>query len=117
MKNVLKDIPHYAVYIDDVIVTGPMEAEHLQGLETVLKRLSEAGLKLNKDKCSFMQPEVNYLGHTLPAQGIQPRADKVKAIHAVEVPQNKQELFTFCGMVKYYHRFLPNISQVMAPPV
>ena len=62
-----------------------------------------------------MQPEVNYLGHTLSAQGIQPRADKVQAIQAVEVPQNKQELSTFCCMVKYYHRFLPNISQVMVP--
>lgn len=29
MESVLKDIPHCAVYIDDVIVTGPSEAEHL----------------------------------------------------------------------------------------
>ena len=113
MENVLKDIPHCVVYVNDVIITGPMEAEHLQVLETVLKRLLEAGLKLYKEKCSFIQPEVNYLGHTVSAQGIQPRADKVKVIQAVEVPPKKQELSTFCGMVKYYIRFLPNISQVM----
>jgi len=115
MENVLKDIPHCAVYIDDVLLTGPTEAQLLQTLETVLQRLAEAGLKLNKEKCSFMQPEVNYLGHKLSSQGIHPLEDKVKAIHAFQTPKNKQELSTFCGMVKYYHRFLPNISQVMAP--
>ena len=51
-----------------------------------------------------MQPKVKYPDHTLSAQGIQPRADKVKAIQAVEVPQNKQDLSTSYGMVKYYHR-------------
>lgn len=81
----------------------------------VLKRLKNAGLKLNKDKCSYMKPEVNYLGHKLSSQGIHPQDEKVKAILAVKTPQSKQELSTFCGMVKYYHRFLPNISRVMAP--
>ena len=32
MENVLKDIPHCAVYIDYVIITGRTEAEHLQVL-------------------------------------------------------------------------------------
>ena len=62
-----------------------------------------------------MQPEVNYLGHTLSSQGIKPLADKVKAIQAFKVPQNRQEPCNFCEMVKYYHRFLPNISQIMSP--
>ena len=32
MENILKDIPHCAVYIDDLIITGPTE-EHLRVLE------------------------------------------------------------------------------------
>ena len=115
MENVLKDILNRAVYIDDLIITSPTEAEHLRVLETVLKRLENAGLKLKKEKCSFMLPEVNYLGHTLCSVGIKPFADKVKAIQAFKVPQNRQELSIFCGMVKYYHRFLPNVRQIMSP--
>ena len=63
VENVLKDIPNCAVYIDDVLITGATDDQHRATLELVLQRLSEAGLKLNKDKCSFMQAEVNYLGH------------------------------------------------------
>ena len=115
MESLLKDIPNVAVYLDDILITGPTEGEHLRTLELVLHRLSSSGLKLKKDKCSFMNTEVNYLGHKLNAEGVQASDEKVKAIDQFHTPVNKQELSTFCGMVKYYHRFLPCISKVMAP--
>ena len=115
MENVLKKIPNVAIYLDDIIVTGPTEAEHLKTLELVLQRLLVNGLKLKKEKCSFMNKSVNYLGHMLDADGIHTSVDKVAAIDNFPVPVNKQELGTFCGMVKYYHRFLPNVSRIMAP--
>ena len=58
MENVLKDIPQCAFYIDDLIITGPTEVEHLRVLETVLKRLEDVGLKLNKEKCSLYNPKL-----------------------------------------------------------
>ena len=68
-----------------------------------------------EDIFATLASEVNYLGHTLSSQGMQPRADKVKVIQAVEVSQNKQKLSTFVAWcMKYYHRFLPNMIQVMA---
>ena len=62
-----------------------------------------------------MEPEVCYLGHRLSSQGIHPLQDKVKAIQEFHVPRDKSELSTFCGMVKYYHRFLPRVSAIMSP--
>jgi len=41
IENVLRDIPHYSVYLYDVIVTGPTDQEHLTILECVLKRMSK----------------------------------------------------------------------------
>ena len=44
------------MYIDDILITGLSEQEHLKNLNQVLTRLAEAGLKLKQTKCSFMQP-------------------------------------------------------------
>ncbi|KAL7874784.1 hypothetical protein SRHO_G00057540 [Serrasalmus rhombeus] len=44
MDSLLQGIPHVACYLDDLLITGATEAEHLSNLEQVLQRLSEAGL-------------------------------------------------------------------------
>ncbi|XP_059188219.1 uncharacterized protein K02A2.6-like [Centropristis striata] len=51
MDTLLQGIPHVAVYLDDTLITGATEAEHLANLEQVLRRLSEAGLR---SKCVFL---------------------------------------------------------------
>ena len=65
MENVLQGIPHPSVYLDDILVTGRTEEEHITNLDTVLERLEGAGLRLKKEKCQFMLPEVEYLGHKI----------------------------------------------------
>ena len=115
MENVLANIPRVAVYVDDIIISARSRDEHDTTLELVLKKLKEAGLKLKLAKCKFSVPEVRYLGHKLNAEGISPLPEKVEAINSFPTPSNKQELSTFCGMLKYYHRFLPQAADVMAP--
>lgn len=44
MENLLRGIPQLRVYIDDILVTGNNEAEHLRNLEAVLQWLEDAGL-------------------------------------------------------------------------
>jgi hypothetical protein len=46
MDNLVKDIPYTMAYLDDILVTGRNDSEHLQNLDKVLRRLSESGLKL-----------------------------------------------------------------------
>lgn len=53
MDNLLQGIPHVAVYLDDILVTGETEEERLHHLDQVLKRFSEAGLHLKCSKCTF----------------------------------------------------------------
>ena len=43
MDTILQGIPQVICYIDDILVTGKAEAEHLSNLEEVLKRLQEHG--------------------------------------------------------------------------
>jgi hypothetical protein len=97
MESILKGIPHVCVYIDDILITGPSSDEHLASLKLVLSKLEEAGMHLKREKCSFLMPSVEYLGHKISAEGILPTDDKVGAIKKEPIPQNVAELRCFFG--------------------
>ena len=47
--------------------------------------------------------------------GVYPLADKIKAIRDAPTPRNTQELRSFLGLINFYGKFIPNVSQVLAP--
>lgn len=104
-----------AVYLDDILVTGVTDEEHLQTQDVVLTRLQDAGLYLKRNKCEFLQKEVRYLGHLVDAQGLHPLKDKVQALTAAQCPTNVTELKAYLGFLYYYNKFLPNLFSVLAP--
>eukprot|EP00731_Ephydatia_muelleri_P009139 Em0004g1477a len=57
MDSVLQGIKHVVCYIDDILVTGSNEIEHLRNLEQVFNRLKEHGIRLRM---------VNYYAKFLP---------------------------------------------------
>ena len=115
MENLLQGIPNVIVYIDDILVTGASEEEHLAVLSKVLSRLEEAGLRLKKRKCVFMATSVTFLGHKIDAQGLHPLESKVRAVQEAPTPRNVTELKAYLGLLTYYGKFLPNRSIVLAP--
>ena len=60
-----------AVYIDDIIVFAPSREELYTRLSEVFNRLRTANLRLKPKKCSFLQTEVEFLGHTVSQEGVQ----------------------------------------------
>ena len=71
IDDLLQGLKHVCVYIDDILITGKTEDEYLQILNEVLDRLDRAGVRLRKDKCIFMAPEVVYLGHRINSEWLQ----------------------------------------------
>ena len=78
MESLLKGCKSVCVYIDDILLTGANESEHLSTLDKVLTRLVAAGLKLNLSKCRFMLSKVEYLGHTIDEHGLHPQKKRLK---------------------------------------
>lgn len=74
MDNLMQGIPHVAVYIDDILVTGTTQEEHLRTLGEVLRQLDKAGVRLKREKCSFMLPMVEYLGHRISYNPLTPKS-------------------------------------------
>ena len=103
------------MHLDDLLITGPTDEDHLKTLDAVLARLQEAGIRLKLEKCAFMLPVVEYLGHSISAEGLHPTVEKVKAIRNAPAPSTVSQLKSFLGILTYYCKFLPNMSTVLAP--
>ena len=115
METLLGDLPHVCIYLDDILLTGESEAAHLQNLAAVLERLESAGVRLKHEKCYFMISEVEYLGLSISAKGIQPVSVKVRAIKDAPRPQDVSQLRSFLGLLNYYEKILPNLATLLRP--
>jgi len=102
-------------FIDDILIYSKTVEEHLQHIEQVLKIFKEHKLKINIEKCSFMQTEVEVLGHKVSAKGLSPLDDKVKAIKNWVPPTNVHELRSFLGAIGYYRNFIDEYAKTTAP--
>ena len=115
MESLLCDLPNVCVYIDDILISGKTEADHLCNLELVLSRLSSAGITLKRSKCIFATTSVEYLGHIIDNKGLHPSPSKIQAIQQAPASTNVIELRAFLGLVNYYYKFLPNLSSTLSP--
>lgn len=115
INNLIKNIPNTQAFLDDVIITGPDDEAHLRTLETVLKKFQSHGLKIKRNKCTFLADEVNYLGYIVSKQGIRPDPTKINSIKKMPTPTNTSELRSFLGMVNFYAKFVRNLSHILHP--
>ncbi len=83
MDSLLQKLPSVASNIEDVIVTGRTDEEHLTNLGRALTRLEEAGLRLSKAKCVFVAPKVEFLGYMIDKDELHLTQEKVTAISCV----------------------------------
>ena len=82
MQNTLGELnlTYCIIYLDDVIVFGHSEEEHLEHLCIVFECFRKFNLKLKPSKCSFFQSEIVYLAHPVSCEGIHPSRENVHAI-------------------------------------
>ena len=66
MMKLMESLEYVRAYIDDLLcISRESFDDHLDKLEEVLKRLRDAGLKVNADKSTFCALEIEYLGYIL----------------------------------------------------
>ncbi|UYV73340.1 K02A2.6-like [Cordylochernes scorpioides] len=115
IEQILSGIPGTLVYLDDILITGESEADHLRNLEAVLNRLNEYGLKANREKCNFFQESLKYCGHVIDKMGLHKTNDKIRAVLDAPEPLNVTQLRAFLGLITYYHKFIRNAANVLSP--
>lgn len=103
------------IYFDDIIVAGKDEQEHDMLMKRVIKRAKQYNVKFNPSKLQYKVKEVRYLGQIYSGEGVKPDSEYVKAILALETPNNKKELLRLLGMANYLIKYIPRLSEIVSP--
>ena len=112
MQNTLGELnlTYCIIYLDDVIIFGCTEEEHLECLWVVFEHFREFNLKLKPSKCSFFQTEIVYLAHHVSKEGIHPSEENVCTIMEFPMPETYTEVRAFCGLSGHYRQFIRNFA-------
>ncbi|OCT57681.1 hypothetical protein XELAEV_18003139mg [Xenopus laevis] len=102
-------------YVDDILIKSTTFEEHIAELRYVLKQLEKAGVKLSLQKAQWCRTKVNFLGHEVTAEGINPQEKKVEAIKNMKSPTSLKELTSFLGMMNYSRKFIDNYAELTKP--
>ena len=102
-------------FIDDILIYSKSIEEHISHIRQVLEVFRQHKLKINIEKCAFMQTEVEVLGHKASVKGLSPQDSKIKAIKEWVAPVDVHELRSFLGAVGYYRNFIDKYAQISAP--
>ena len=103
-----------AQMVDDVCLSGATPREHFENLAELLYRLYACGLKVNKDKCSFYQKEVKFLGKVVDDRGVRLDTATTDAILKMPEPVDKSQLRSFLGHISYISRHVPDLKSARA---
>ena len=112
INDMLKGCNFTMGYLDDIIIYSRSEKEHLEHLEKIFIRLKAAELKLKLEKCCFFKKHIQYLGHLISAEGIQPLSEKLESIAKMPAPKNPKEVKQSLGLVGYYRKFVPRFADI-----
>ena len=117
MQNTLGELnlTYCVIYLDDVVVFGHTEEEHLEHLHVVFERFWEFNLKLKPLKCLFFQSEIVYLAHHISWRGILPSWENVWAMQEFLMPETYTQVCVFCGLAGHYRRFIKGFANIACP--
>ncbi len=103
------------VFFDDILIYSATWAEHLQHVQAVLRAIRDNKLVLKRSKCRFGERQVQYLGHTVSAEGVAMDEHKIQAIGAWPLPRSVRAVRSFLGLAGYYRKFIKDYGAIAAP--
>ena len=103
------------VYIDDVLIYSKTVGEHLQHLETVFRRLRSCKLYCRPHKCTFMRPEVKFLGFIVGGGERRLDPETTRAVRDWETPRETTHVRQFLGLVNHVRKHIRGLASTALP--
>lgn len=103
------------LYMDDIIVLGRTEKNHLNNLRDTFLACRMRNLKINPEKCRFFRTEVLFLGHLCTNNGIKPDPSKFECIRNYPRPHDSDAVRRFVALANYYRKFLKDFAILSSP--
>jgi transposase InsO family protein len=89
--------------------------DHLQHVDSVLKRLIEVRLTLSVEKSKFAVPEIKVVGQICGTYGRKPCANNVLGIVNLQPCKDQHEVRRFLGACSFYRIWIPHYAHVAEP--
>ena len=80
IEQILRSVKGVQPYLVDIALKNANLDDHLRVLRHVVQTLLQAGVKLKRQKCVFVQHSIKYLGHVFSGDGLRPDPSKVEAV-------------------------------------
>ena len=103
------------VFFDDILVYSHNFDEHLDHLDQVLHTLQQGEFNLKLSKCVFGQHSIDYLGHIVLTNDVEPEPSKIQAMLDWSIPMITKSLCGFLGLTSFYRHFFKNYAQLAYP--
>ena len=103
------------VFFDDILIYSHSLEEHINHLEIAFQVLEHGQFTLKLTKCSFAHKQIEYLGHIVTDNGVQPVPEKIQAIQEWPQPRSTRALRGFLGLVGFYRRFIKGYAMIAHP--
>ena len=71
--------------------------------------LRKSGLKAQPEKTKFFLRKVQFLGHVVGKDGIQPVKKRVADLKALKLPENKRDVLRVLGCLGFYSMYIKNL--------
>jgi hypothetical protein len=111
-----RNLSKFAVnYLDDILVFSRSFEEHIQHIQLLITAVYEEGFRLNFKKCNFAQRKIQYLGHILGPDTVQPLNDNLTAISDFPTPKSRKNIRQFLGKVNFYRKFIHQSASLLEP--
>ena len=121
LHDCLYDLPGLVCVADDIMVFGTGEtdseatADHDVKLARLLQRCRDVGIRLNAGKLKLRQHSVTFLGYIVSKDGLKADPTKIEAVQDMPRPTDVAGVQRLNCFVNYLAKFLPGLSDVMAP--
>ena len=84
-------------------------------LECICKMFRKYRVSFCLDKCDFFKPRIEYVGHDVTNDGNCTASSKFNMINDWVIPEPVESLFSFIGLINFYHRYAPYMEIRLKP--
>ena len=102
--------------MDDIGIYSNSVAEHKKHVALILQVLRDHGIVASEKKSVLFADKIEFLGHTISSNGIEPSSEKLGKVYSWPTPRSASDIKSFLGFVNYLaaNDFIPALADQLS---